>query len=102
MTTRSEKVVADLKALGMKGILVTMAENGQLLEAKCEMPSCYNPSGRKAFLPIGHKPEDWTPTEDHIILKSRGGTRVPSNMRLAHKRCNHADQYRRLQISDML
>lgn len=32
----------------------------------------------------------WTPTVDHVVPKSRGGKTEPSNLRLAHRRCNSA------------
>ena len=38
----AESSVADrLRELGVKGVLVRMAERGQLLDLKCEMPQCY-------------------------------------------------------------
>ena len=43
-------VAERLKALGVRGVLVQMAENGQLLSLKCEVPMCYRPEGRK----VGH------------------------------------------------
>lgn len=35
--------------------------------------------------------DDWFPhiTVDHVIPRSKGGTRCPDNIRLAHKYCNH-------------
>jgi hypothetical protein len=37
----ADSSVADqLRALGMKGVLVQMAERGQLLALRCEMPQC--------------------------------------------------------------
>jgi hypothetical protein len=100
---RRAKTAARLRELGMKGVLVQMAENGQLLGVRCEMPRCYCPKGRESFDKIGTKPDDWTPSEDHYpALKSKSGTRVPSNMRIGHKRCNNADYSRRKQIADML
>ncbi len=41
----ADKSVADqLRRLGVKGVLVQMAERGQLLALKCEMPQCYHHS----------------------------------------------------------
>lgn len=41
-----ERTVAErLKALGVKGVLIQMAKNGQILELRCEMPTCYCPKG---------------------------------------------------------
>jgi hypothetical protein len=44
-----------LKLLGARGELIRMAKNGQLLELRCEMPTCYRehevPNGRERFDP---------------------------------------------------
>lgn len=32
---------------------------------------------------------DGAPTLDHVIPRSKGGVRANSNLRLAHRRCNH-------------
>ena len=96
-------VAGELRSFKVKGILVRMAERGQLLAMRCEMPRCDAPDGLDAFDEVGTVPDSWIPTEDHFpTLKSKGGTRVPSNMRLGHKHCNNADQYRRKQIAYML
>ena len=42
-------VADELRRLGVKGVLVQMAERGQLLALKCEMPQCYHHKGRGAF-----------------------------------------------------
>src|SRR6476661_2039481 len=44
-----ESVADRLRGFGVKGILVQMAERGQILELKCEMPQCYHPNGRDKF-----------------------------------------------------
>ena len=45
----ADSSVADqLRELGVKGVLVQMAERGQLLALKCEMPQCYHHKGRGA------------------------------------------------------
>ena len=87
----------------MRGILPQMAERGQLLEMRCEMPKCYLHRGARVFDPIGTTPDDWTPSADHYpTLKSRGGKLVPSNVRLGHKKCNRIDfQWREL-VAGML
>ena len=70
--------VADqLRALGVKGVLVQMAERGQLLALKCEMPQCYHHKGRGAFDPVTTPRTKWAPSPDHYpILKSAGGQLV--------------------------
>jgi hypothetical protein len=67
--------VADqLRKLGMKGVLVQMAERGQLLELKCEMPQCYHHRGRGAFDQVTTPRTKWAPSPDHYpTLKSAGG-----------------------------
>jgi len=46
----ADRSVADqLRGFGVKGILVQMAERGQILELRCEMPQCYHPNGRDKF-----------------------------------------------------
>src|ERR1700755_2417863 len=92
--------VADqLRALGVKGVLVQMAERGQLLALKCEMPQCYHHKGRGAFDPVTTPRSKWAPSPDHYpILKSAGGRLVPDNVRLSHTECNQRDYNRRKQI----
>lgn len=85
-------VVAELKAIGVsRGVMVTMAKNGQLLKVRCEVPKCYGDEGR-GFPKAAPPNSDWSPTVDHYpVLKSWGGHKVPSNVRLAHKFCNGED-----------
>lgn len=96
--------VADqLRALGVKGVLVRMADQGQVLKLKCEMPECHHPVGRGVFDPAKSKPNSWAPSADHYpVLKSAGGKLTPENVRLAHVRCNHLDYVRRTQIGSLL
>jgi hypothetical protein len=96
--------VADqLRELGVKGVLVQMAECGQLLELKCEMPQCYHHKGRGAFDPLTTTRTKWAPSRDHYpILKSAGGKLVPWNVRLSHTECNQRDSNRRKQIRALL
>ena len=69
--------VADqLRALGVKGVLVQTAERGQLLALKCEMPQCYHHKGRGAFDRVTTPRTKWAPSPDHYpILKSAGVVR---------------------------
>ncbi len=96
-------LAGQLRDLGVRGILVQMAEQGQLLELRCEMPTCYCPKGRAHFDARGVVLSDWMPTEDHYpVLKSNGGQRVPWNIRLGHRRCNNADFAWRSRINALL
>jgi hypothetical protein len=96
-------VADELRALGVKGVLVQMAERGQLDELKCEMPTCYHHKGRSVFDEITTPRTPWAPSPDHYpILKSAGGKLLAQNVRLAHIRCNNLDDKRRTQIGTML
>ena len=71
-------VADELRGLGVKGVLVQMAERGQLLDLKCEMPQCYHHKGRAAFDPVAKTRSKWAPSPDHYpILKSAGGQLRP-------------------------
>lgn len=100
----ADSSVADqLRALGAKGVLVQLAERGQLLALKCEMPQCYHHKGRGAFDPVTTPRTKWAPSPDHYpILKSAGGHLVPENVRLSHVWCNNLDYARRTQIRRLL
>src|SRR5215208_159912 len=92
-------VADELRALGVKGVLVQMAERGQLLALKCEMPQCYHHKGRAAFDPVTTPRSKWAPSPDHYpILESAGGRLVPENVRLSHIWCNNRDYGWRMQI----
>ena len=99
----ADSSVADqLRALGVKGVLVQKAERGQLLALKCEMPQCYHHKGRGAFDPVTTRTK-WAPSRDHYpILKSTGGHLVPENVRLSHVWCNNRDYGWRTQIRTLL
>ena len=100
----ADKSVADqLRELGVNNVLVQMAERGQLLALKCEMPQCYHHKGRGEFDPVGTPGNKWTPSRDHYpILKSAGGKLVPENVRLSHTWCNNRDYGWRTQIRTLL
>lgn len=92
-----------LRDLGVRGILVQMARDGQLLELACEMPQCYCPRGRRYFVKRTTPPRDWAPNPDHYpILKSARGRLSPDNVRLAHVLCNRRDYGWRMKIKAML
>jgi hypothetical protein len=100
----ADSSVADqLRELGVKGVLVKMAERGQLLDLKCEMPQCYHHKGRGEFDPVGTPGNKWTPSRDHYpIVKSAGGKLVPENVRLSHTWCYNRDYGWRTQIRTLL
>ena len=80
----ADSSVADqLRELGVRGVLVQMAERGQLLALKCEMPQCYHHKGRGAFDQVTTPRTKWAPSPDHYpVLKSAGGHLRPENVRL--------------------
>lgn len=46
-TEKAADTVAErLQGLGVRGVLVQMAQRGQLIELRCEMPKCYCRQGR--------------------------------------------------------
>jgi hypothetical protein len=102
----ADKSVADqLRELGVKNanVLVRMAERGQLLALRCEMPQCYHHKGRGAFDQVTTPRTKWAPSPDHYpVLKSAGGHLRPENVRLAHIYCNKRDYGRRKQIRTLL
>ena len=104
-TASTASVAGQLKDLGVRGVLLKMAENGQIVQLKCEMPTCYCPKGRRQFqqrLPGIPLPE-WAPNADHYpTLKRDKGHLVPWNVRLSHLRCNNQDFAWRGRIRRML
>ena len=96
--------VQRLEDLRVRGILRQLAQHGQLVDVRCEMPQCYCSRGRRYFEP---RPKsgwsDWEPTADHYPrLKEHGGHLTPDNVRLAHRLCNRRDYAWRKQINAML
>lgn len=99
----SMTVAQQLKDLGVRGVLRQIAERGQLIQLKCEMAYCYCPKGRGHFETKQHPPGPWIPTPDHYpTLRSDGGHLVPTNVRLAHLRCNQRDHGWRTKIRSLL
>lgn len=89
-------LVADqLRALGVKGILVTAAEEGHITELRCGMPQCLCPEelgGRSYFEVVTSQLPDWMPTHEHFPRSRReGGHRTVDNAVLAHRLCNRVD-----------
>lgn len=100
---KGHKVAEELRKRGVRGVLVHMAERGQLIELRCEMPSCYCYKGRAYFEPRTAPLPDWAPNPDHYpILKSAGGQLRPDNVRLSHVLCNRRDYGWRMKIKAML
>ena len=96
-------VADDLRELGVGGVLVRMAQRRQIVELRCEMPTCYCHKGRAHFDPKSHPPGPWDPSSDHYPrLKSDGGHLDPWNVRLSHVLCNQEDYVSRLRIRRML
>src|SRR4051812_8404100 len=80
-----------LEELGVRGILLRLARDGQLVDVRCEMPQCYCPLGRRHFEQISPGAH-WMPTADHYPrLKMHGGRLTADNVRLAHRVCNQRD-----------
>ena len=95
-------VVEKLEALGVRGVLRQLAQDGQIIDVRCEMPQCYCFRGRSYFEPISTLSE-WSPTADHYPrLKMHGGHLTPDNVRLAHRLCNRRDYEWRKRINAML
>jgi hypothetical protein len=99
----SETLVRDLKNRGVGGVILKMAEAGQLLELKCEMPKCYCHKGRAYFDVKTHPPTNWAPSADHYpVPKAAGGKLKPWNVRVAHVMCNREDYSWRTRINTLL
>lgn len=102
-----DALAARLRELGVNGVLVEMAKNGQILELKCEMPTCFCPDGRRHFDPWPDPrstPENrWSPNPDHSPdPKKNKGELKPWNVRLAHVLCNNLDVGWRRRIRALL
>ncbi len=52
--------------LGVRGVLVQMAKRRQIIELRCEMPSCYCHKGRGHFDPKSHPPGPWEPSPEPL------------------------------------
>lgn len=105
-TAEAGKLADQLSELGViRGVLVRMAKQGQILELRCEMPQCYHHKGRKHFdkARSGSRKKDWQISPDHYPqLKKDGGKLEPENVRLSHVRCNQRDYSWRMKIRGML
>ena len=98
----AETAVEKLESWGVRGMLLRLARDGQLVDVRCEMPQCYCTRGRRYFEPISPG-ADWMPTADHYPrLKMHGGRLTADNVRLAHRVCNQRDYLWRVRINAML
>lgn len=73
---RGRAVAVELKELGVKGILITAAEQGYITQLACKMPECFCPEelgGASYFEPVTAELNDWMPTHDHFPLSKRDG-----------------------------
>jgi hypothetical protein len=108
IATGPEAIIGDtlerrLRALGTRGVLVQMAQRGQIIELRCEMPKCYCHKGRGHFEKRSTVRSDWAPSADRYPrLKADGGHLVPWNVRLGHVLCNQEDYVWRMRIRRML
>ncbi len=92
-----------LRELEVRGVLLQMAQRGQIVEVRCEMPKCYCHKGRSHFEAREPRLPDWAPSPDHYPkLKSDGGHLDPWNVRLSHVLCNREDYGWRTRIKRML
>ena len=108
MVENVQGTLADrLKELGVGGVVIKMAENGQILKLRCEMPTCYCRDGRRHFdpwpVPREGPQRKWAPNADHYpTLKTDHGHLKPWNVRLSHVYCNNMDSGWRKRIRRML
>jgi hypothetical protein len=102
MADNSRESVEKLENFGVRGILLQLARDGQIVDVRCEMPQCYCFRGRRHFESISPGAE-WMPTADHYPrLKMHGGGLTPDNVRLAHRLCNQRDYIWRKKINALL
>src|SRR3954452_11190718 len=92
---RGRAVAVELKALGVKGILIKAAEQGYITQLACKMPKCFCPEelgGATYFEPVTAEFSDWMPTLEHFPIPKRdGGHAAVDNAILAHRLCNRLD-----------
>jgi hypothetical protein len=92
---RGRVVAHQLRALGVRGVLIKAAEQGYITELACAMPRCFCPEelgGATYFEPVATELGDWMPTVEHFPRPQReGGRREVANAVLAHRLCNRLD-----------
>jgi hypothetical protein len=67
MDGKRPAVEDQLRACWVGGVLLKMADDGQIVEFRCEMPSCYCPKGRGYFDAKSHPPSDFGPLQRTTI-----------------------------------
>ena len=92
---RGRAVAAELKALGVKGILITAAEQGYITQLACKMPECFCPEelgGACYFEPVTGRIKRLDANPRALpALQESGGHRLVDNAILAHRLCNRID-----------
>ena len=91
---RGRAVAAELRKLGVKGILIPAAEQGYITQLACKMPKCFCPEelGGTGYFDPATEYSDWNPTHEHFPKsKKDGGHREVDNAVLAHRLCNRID-----------
>jgi hypothetical protein len=100
---RGAEAAKELKALGVKGVLIKAAELGYITEVTCGMPKCFCPEslgGAGYFAPRTKEWNDWEATFEHSpIPKVEGGGMTVDNAVLAHRLCNKLDHFIRKGLS---
>jgi hypothetical protein len=91
---RGRAVAAELRALGVSGVLIQAAEQGYITQLKCGMPECFCPEelGGAGHFDPNNEYSPWNPTHEHFpISREDGGHRTVDNAVLAHRLCNRID-----------
>jgi hypothetical protein len=91
---RGRAVAAELRKLGVKGVLIQAAEQGYITQLACKMPKCFCPEelGGAGYFDPATEYSDWNPTHEHFPKsKKDGGHREVDNAVLAHRLCNRID-----------
>src|SRR5688500_3753489 len=97
-----QTAVERLEELRVRGILMQLARDGQLIDVRCEMPQCYCHRGRRCFDPISPY-SDCEPTADHYPrLKMHGGRLTRDNVPLGHRLCNKRDYIWAMKMNSLL
>jgi hypothetical protein len=91
---RGRAVAAELRKYGVKGILITAAEQGYITQLACKMPKCFCPEelGGAGHFVDASEYSHWNPTHEHFPKTAKdGGYRTVENAVLAHRLCNRID-----------
>ena len=96
---RGRAAAAELKKLGVKGILIKAAEQGYITQVACKMPECFCPEelgGACHFEPVtsdsSDSKSDWMPTVEHFpVYRKDAGNETVDNVILDSRRRLSAD-----------